>query len=96
MKIAVVGLWHQGVVAAGCFAEAGYDVTAADPSRDVIDGLDGGRTPVEEPGLNDLLAAGVAAGRLRFTADLRAAVQQVDIVSLMFDAPVDDVLALEM
>jgi UDPglucose 6-dehydrogenase len=90
VKIAVVGLWHQGVVAAGCFAEAGYDVTAADPSRDAIDRLNAGRTPVEEPGLNELLAAGVAAGRLRFTADLRAAVQQADIVCLMFDAPVDD------
>ena len=45
---------------------------------------------MEEPGLNELLAAGVAAGRLRFTADLRAAVQQADIVCLMFDTPVDD------
>ena len=37
MKIAVVGLWHQGVVAAGCFAETGYEVTAADPYADTID-----------------------------------------------------------
>ena len=90
MKIAIIGLWHQGVVAAACCAEMGHQVIAADLDDDRIAALSRGKAPVFEPGLDELLAQQIAAGRLAFTADLSGAVRDAPYVFIMFDTPVDD------
>ncbi len=90
IKIAVVGLWHQGCVAAACLAEAGYSVTAYDPKRETVAALRQGRAPLYEPGLEDLIAEGRQAGRLDFISDLAAAVKHASYVFITFDTPVDD------
>jgi hypothetical protein len=87
-RICVVGLWHQGTVLAACFAELGHDVVGVDPDAGVVAGLREGRPPLHEPGLPELLKAGLAAGRLDFTTDLDAAVPGADLVYLSLDTPV--------
>lgn len=89
-KIAVVGLWHQGVVAAACLAEMGHDVLGADPDAERVRALQAGRAPLFEPGLDDLLRQGLASGRLAFTTGVGESVRGRAAVLLTFDTPVDD------
>ena len=90
MKVAVIGLWHQGVVGAACLADLGYDVLAADTDRERIDRMTEGKAPLYEPGLDELLRRGLDSRRLQFTTDLSAAVRGRPNILLMFDTPVDD------
>ena len=90
MKVAVIGLWHQGVVGAACLADLGYDVLAADTDRERVDRLTEGKAPLYEPGLDELLRKGLDSRRLQFTTDLSAAVRARPNILLMFDTPVDD------
>lgn len=89
MKVAVAGLWHLGAVTAACLAAAGHDVVGFDHDAAVVGRLAEGRAPLFEPGLDDLLAEGLQARRLRFTTDpgLLAA---ADVVWITYDTPVDD------
>lgn len=89
MKITVLGLWHLGSVTAACcarhFQVAGLDFDAA-----TIAGLQAGRAPLLEPGLNELLAAGLAAGRLSFTTDPAMALAGSEVLWLCYDTPVNE------
>jgi UDPglucose 6-dehydrogenase len=90
LRVAVFGLWHLGSVTAACLAAAGHRVTGLDLDVDVIDGLRAGRAPLREPGLDELIAEGLASRRLTFTDDPRVAFDGADIVWVTFDTPVDD------
>src|ERR1044072_1040646 len=90
MKVAVVGLWHQGVVGAACLAEMGHEVIAADANAETVAKLRSGKASLYEPGLDDLLAKGVASGKLTFTTDLAQAARSAPFVFVMFDTPVDE------
>lgn len=89
MKIGVAGLWHLGCVTAACLAQAGFDVCGTDEAT-IVSGLAAGHAPLFEPGLDELLAAGIAAGRLRFSADPAAALRDADVLWITYDTPVDD------
>jgi UDPglucose 6-dehydrogenase len=90
VNVAVLGLWHLGSVTAACLAAAGHCVRGFDPDPERIAGLAAGRPPVGEPGLADLIAAGLQSDALRFTTDLTEAVVGADIVWVTFDTPVGD------
>lgn len=90
MDVCVIGLWHQGIVGAACLAEMGCSVVAADHDAGRIDLLSSGKAPLYEPGLDSLLAEGLASGRLRFSADVAASVRGCPFVLIMFDTPVND------
>ncbi len=90
MRVAVQGMWHLGCVTAACLAEAGFDTIGLDPDPDLIEDLRRGRPPLHEPGLTELLSAGVGGGRLRFTADPADALASADLLWVTFDTPVDD------
>jgi UDPglucose 6-dehydrogenase len=87
--LGVLGLWHLGSVTAACLAQAAGPVLGVDPDHAVIDALALGHPPVAEPGLEELLAEQLAAGRLRFSADPHelAGVRQAWVT---FDTPVDE------
>jgi UDPglucose 6-dehydrogenase len=87
-RICVVGQWHQGTVLAGCFADMGHDVVGVDTDPAVIEGLSAGRPPLHEPGLPELIEAGLNAGRLRFTTDFADALAGAELVYLSLDTPV--------
>jgi len=91
MRIATVGLWHLGSVYATGLAELGHDVLALDPDPQRIADYRAGRPPVAEPGLAELIATMVDAGRLQFSADLEdLAAGPFDCVWITADTPVDD------
>ena len=87
MKIAIFGLGYVGSVSAGCRAAAGHDVIGVDVEPQKLDLLRQGKSPVTEPDLDDLLAAGVAAGRLTVTSDTAAAVRQSDLSLICVGTP---------
>jgi UDPglucose 6-dehydrogenase len=90
MKVCVQGLWHLGTVTAACLARAGHDVTGLDDDGDALQSLAEGVPPLFEPGLEELVKAGLAAGGLRFTADPAAALRDADVLWVTFDTPVDE------
>lgn len=90
MNVAVVGLWHQGIVASACLAEAGFIVCGVDRDAAKIARLSGGRAPLFEPGLDDLLGKGIASGRLRFSTEPAASVRGCAVVIIAHDTPVNE------
>ncbi|MGF1605891.1 MAG: UDP-glucose dehydrogenase family protein [Rhodothalassiaceae bacterium] len=87
MRVTVVGTGYVGLVSGTCFSEFGHHVTCVDKNTDKIDALKAGRVPIYEPGLEDLIARNVAAGRLDFTTELDAAVAQSDAVFIAVGTP---------
>ncbi len=90
MKVCVQGLWHLGSVTAACLASVGHDVVGLDADQRTIDGLNRSKAPLFEPGLDDLLQAGVANGKLRFTTSIADAVANAEVLWVAFDTPVND------
>jgi UDPglucose 6-dehydrogenase len=72
MQIAIVGAGYVGLVTAACLAHIGHRITCLDVDETRIERLRQGELPVHEPGLDDLVAEGLANGRLRFSADYAA------------------------
>ncbi len=89
MKIAVLGLWHLGCVTAACCAKH-FDVAGLDFEERTLDGLKGGKAPLFEPGLDDLIASGLSRGSLSFTSDPRKACDGADLLWICYDTPVDE------
>src|ERR1700739_1474998 len=89
MKIAVLGLWHLGCVTAACVAKF-EQVVGLDFDPGTIAGLQIGKPPIFEPGLEELIAAGVNSGRLSFTEDPELACQKADLLWVCIDTPLDD------
>ncbi len=87
MKIAMIGTGYVGLVSGVCFSDFGHDVICVDKDPGKIDRLNAGQTPIFEPGLEDLMAKNVAAGRLSFTLDLQAAVAGADAVFIAVGTP---------
>ncbi|MCB9978851.1 MAG: UDP-glucose/GDP-mannose dehydrogenase family protein [Rhodospirillales bacterium] len=87
MRIGVVGTGYVGLVSGTCFAEFGIDVVCVDKDAGKIDRLKAGEIPIYEPGLDDLVAKQVAAGRLSFTTDLAQAVRGSDAVFIAVGTP---------
>lgn len=80
MTIAVIGTGYVGLVSAACFAELGHTVWGVDIDAMKVAQLKEGKSPIYEPGLEELLKQGLASERLRFTTDLTEALPHVSIV----------------
>ena len=87
MNITVLGLWHLGSVTAACMARH-HQVVGLDLDPAVVEGLRTGRAPLREPGLDELISAGVAAGRLTFDVEPRTAAA-AEVLWVCYDTPVD-------
>ncbi|MGB8815258.1 MAG: UDP-glucose/GDP-mannose dehydrogenase family protein, partial [Paracoccaceae bacterium] len=87
MKIAMIGTGYVGLVSGVCFSDFGHDVICVDKDPGKIDRLRAGEVPIFEPGLQDLMAKNVAAGRLSFTLDLAEAVEDADAVFIAVGTP---------
>jgi UDPglucose 6-dehydrogenase len=88
MKICMVGAGYVGLVSGACFADFGWDVTCVDKDTSRIEGLNEGKIPIYEPGLDDLVARNADAARLHFTTGLDRAVEDADLVFLAVGTPV--------
>jgi len=87
MHVAMIGTGYVGLVSAACFSEFGVDVICVDKLHEKIEGLNAGKIPIYEPGLEDLVNHNVEAGRLRFTTDVAEALVSADIVMLAVGTP---------
>ena len=89
MNLTILGLWHLGSVTAACCAKhfpvIGLDFDAANVTK-----LNQGQASLLEPGLNELIAAGLASKNLSFTTDPEIACAKTDILWLTYDTPVND------
>ncbi len=87
MKVSVFGVGYVGCVTAACLAREGHEVIGADVDPYKVAALNEGRAPFFEPGLSELVAEMVAAGRLRATADHAYAVEHSDIALICVGTP---------
>lgn len=87
MRVAMIGTGYVGLVSGACFADFGHDVICVDKDKSKIDQLENGKIPIFEPGLEDLVAKNVEAGRLSFTTDLAEAVPSADAVFIAVGTP---------
>ncbi|MGE0715904.1 MAG: UDP-glucose/GDP-mannose dehydrogenase family protein [Alphaproteobacteria bacterium] len=87
MRIAMIGTGYVGLVSGACFSEFGTDVVCVDKDEAKIARVKAGEMPIFEPGLDELVASNVAAGRLSFTTDLAEGVKGADAVFICVGTP---------
>ena len=90
MNIAIVGTGYVGLVSGTCFADTGANVTCIDVDATKIERLQRGEIPIYEPGLDELVRKNTAAGRLKFSTDLAAVLDDVQIVFSAVGTPPDE------
>ncbi len=84
---AVVGLGYVGCASAACLAHLGNQIIGVDRDEYKVEAVLSGRAPFFEPGLEELVRAGIASGRLTATADLADAIERSDIVLICVGTP---------
>ena len=87
MRIAMIGTGYVGLVSGACFADFGHQVCCIDKDEAKIDGLNQGKMPIWEPGLEALVKANVDRGRLTFSKELAAGVKNAEAVFIAVGTP---------
>lgn len=87
MHIAIIGTGYVGLVTGACFAEFGVNVTCVDKDEEKVKALCEGRPTIYEPGLETLITKGIRDGRLRFTSNLREAIEQALVIFIAVGTP---------
>ena len=78
-RISVFGLGYVGAVSVACFAQQGHVVVGVDINTDKVGCMNAGQATIFEPGLDDLLAEGLASGRVSATSSATTALADTDI-----------------
>jgi GDP-mannose 6-dehydrogenase len=87
VKVSVFGLGYVGSVSAAAFAADGHEVVGVDVNDDKVSSVNAGRSPIVEPGLEELLARGVAEGRLRATTNTAEAIRDTEVSLICVGTP---------
>jgi len=87
MKVCVIGSGYVGLVTGSCLAEIGHTVTCVDSNEQKIATLRRGAIPIYEPGLDELVARNVAAGRLAFTGDITDGMAGAKVIFISVGTP---------
>jgi UDPglucose 6-dehydrogenase len=87
MQVAIVGTGYVGLVTGTCLANFGLNVTCVDNDIEKIKQLNNGNIPIYEPNLEDLIIKNVKENRLRFTTDLKKAVEESQVIYIAVGTP---------
>ena len=87
MRIAMIGTGYVGLVSGTCLSEFGHDVVCIDKDASKVETLRAGGIPIFEPGLDEVVAASVKAGRLSFETDLAKGVAGASAVFIAVGTP---------
>lgn len=87
LSISVVGAGYVGCVSAACLCNDGFNVVAVDVNQHTVDCLASGKSPIIEPGLDELIAAGHEKGMLKASTDLTAAVHATNMTFCCVGTP---------
>ena len=90
MNLTIIGSGYVGLVTGACLADIGHDVFCLDVDQKKIDVLNSGGIPIHEPGLREVIARNLAANRLKFSTDVRAAVAHGDVQFIAVGTPPDE------
>ncbi len=85
--ISVFGLGYVGSVTAACFASKGHKVVGIDVARDKVESMASGRTPILEPGIQEIISDFHASGQLSATTDVATAVRETDVSFICVGTP---------
>ena len=87
MRVAMIGSGYVGLVSGACFADFGHEVVCVDKDPGKIERLKANIMPIYEPGLDDLVASNVKAGRLSFTTDLAEGMKDAEAIFIAVGTP---------
>jgi GDP-mannose 6-dehydrogenase len=87
MRLSIFGLGYVGCVSSACFSDAGHEVVGVDTNLLKVEIINEGRSPIVEPGVDDLIGRAVKEKRLRATTDPLEAVQDSDVSLVCVGTP---------
>ena len=87
MQLAIIGTGYVGLTTGVCLADLGHTVTCVDHTPAKVDLLNQGKSPIFEPGIEELIEKNLNAKRLSFTTDLKAAIQNAEVVFICVNTP---------
>ena len=90
MRVTVFGTGYVGLVTGTCLAEVGHQVVCVDIDAAKVDGLNRGLIPIFEPGLEEMVLANHASGRIAFTIEAASSIEHGDIIFIAVGTPPDE------
>jgi len=90
MRVTIFGTGYVGLVTGTCLADVGHDVVCVDIDQAKVEGLNRGVIPIYEPGLESMVKANHASGRLHFTTDAAGAIVHGDLIFIAVGTPPDE------
>ncbi len=83
----MIGAGYVGLVSGACFADFGHHVVCVDTDAAKVDALKHGKIPIFEPGLDEIVARNVSAGRLTFTTKIVEGLEKAEVVFIAVGTP---------
>ena len=90
MRVTVFGTGYVGLVTGSCLAEVGNQVVCVDIDAAKVEGLNRGVIPIYEPGLEEMVLANHASGRIAFTTETQTSIAHGDIIIIAVGTPPDE------
>jgi len=87
MRVCVIGTGYVGLVTGACLAHIGHEVICVDNNAEKIKLLQAGKSPIFEPGLEDILRSAIETGKIKFTCDLADGVKKGEILFIAVGTP---------
>jgi UDPglucose 6-dehydrogenase len=87
MHITMIGAGYVGLVSGACFADFGHNVVCVDTDTAKVEALRDGKIPIFEPGLDEIVARNVTAGRLSFTTKIAEGLEKAEVVFIAVGTP---------
>ena len=87
MKIAIIGTGYIGLVQGVIMSDLGFDITCIDNNEEKIEILKKGKSPIYEPGLEEVLKKSIKNGKIKFTSNYNFGIKNADVIFLAVGTP---------